>query len=213
MIESIERELKYLVKKSEFYNLKKYLDSSCLLCNTVIQTNYYFDTSNYTLKSKGISLRLREIDHKEYYLTVKVKNAEVINNLHIKKEYCMQINQKDFDLIKGLKDIRILSETLELLKNILEYCQDESALNMIGCLTTKRISYKIPGFDEPILLDKNMYLSRTDYEIEWETEEIDRASQKIKNIFDGLGITAQVNSVSKSSRFIRLQQSNVNNMH
>ncbi|MBZ9618263.1 CYTH domain-containing protein [Clostridium estertheticum] len=206
MIESIEKELKYIVKRNEFYILKKYLVSCGFPNNTIIQSNYYLDTSDYTLKSKGITLRLREINHQEYYLTVKIKNDEVINNLHIKKEFNLKINKKRFNLIKSTKDIRMHLDILDPIKNVIGYNQYGSAISMRGCLTTKRISYKIPGFHEPILLDKNIYLNEVDYEIEWETEKIDSALQKIKTIFDDLGITIQLNSISKSKRFIKLQR-------
>lgn len=206
LIESIERELKYLVQKNEFCILKNYLDSCSFPNNTVIQTNYYLDTSDYTLKSKGITLKLREINHQEYYFTMKIKNAEIINNLHIKKEFNFQINQKYFELIKNAKDIRMQLDIFEPIKNVIGYNQEGSAISMIGCLITKRISYKTPDFNDPILLDKNIYLNEVDYEIEWETEKIDSALQKIENIFDSLGITTQVNSISKSKRFMKLQR-------
>lgn len=210
MIKSIEKELKYMVEENEFYILKEYLD----LCNfpnrTIIQTNFYFDTSDYDLKSKGITLRLRKIDHLEYYLTLKSKTTEVdagiIDNLHIKNEFNLQLDQTKFDLLKSTKDIRMQVDIFELIKNLLGHDHECTEISMRGYLTTERISFQIPGFFEPILLDKNTYLNKVDYEIEWETEEIKSAQQKIKSIFNDLRIITQLNSVSKSNRFIKLQK-------
>lgn len=206
MTESIERELKYLVKRNEFYTLKKYLDSSCLIENTVIQTNYYFDTMNYDLKSKGITFRIREINQREYYLTLKVKSNEVINNLHIKKEFNMQISQNDFRKLKNAEDVSIQKDSIKPIDKLIEYNKEGEIIHMIGCLTTKRFSYKIPNFDDPILLDKNLYLNKMDYEIEWETNRYEAARIKIKDIFNELGIIPEGDSISKSKRFIYMQR-------
>jgi uncharacterized protein YjbK len=205
LIESTEKELKYLVEKNEFYTLKEYLDTCGFYINTIVQTNYYLDTYDYSLRSNGITLKIREISSQDYVITMKTNHAEVNNNLHIKKEYNIKIDKEYFDFIKNSNIISINHVIPDQIKSVIEDIDKISEVRIQGYLTTERILYKIPNFNEPILLDKNIYLNTVDYEIEWETEKIDSSRQMIKDLFDRFKIIPQINSLSKSCRFSILQ--------
>ncbi len=205
MKETIEKELKYVLDKNSFFVVKKYFDSCEATKQINVLTNYYFDTTAYMLRNKGISLRLRETDSTDYSLTMKIKNAEISEHVHNKKEFNINLDYDLFNTLKNTKNFSAQREVPDFIKNILK--NEECEVNLIGSLTTRRTSYKLVDMNEPILLDESTYLDTTDYELEWETDEINLAKKRILHIFYRLGIATQTNSASKSQRYINRHKS------
>jgi len=150
------------------------------------QTNYYFDTGDFSMNKKGITCRIRE---KDGIFKATVKN-------HSSKHYDCSIEE---DLVKKTEfDPRIFNE---------------KGLSCQGKLVTHRtIIYKDALCE--MVLDRNTYLGYTDYELEveycensekkalWLLEDIAEKLVNIKllgdvdNLLDRIG-----KGKSKSQRF------------
>lgn len=107
---------------------------------TTLQTNFYFDTDDFSMNQKGITCRIRSKNGK---FKATVKN-------HIKNHSELSI-EKTMDLGSQL-DLQVF----ELM-----------GLHLQGCLVTERcVVYKDPFCE--FVLDRNTYLGQTDYEMEIE---------------------------------------------
>lgn len=167
MICGNEYEIKIMIDK---YNYEKImLNCKCYNYDTITQTNYYFDTSNYDLYRNGITLRIREIKS-GMVLGVKITKPESIDD-KVKgcSEYILSIDTEIANkLISGDRDI--LSEVKELngiLNPLIGY---EAKLLYVGNLITERTKFFPISGASCIEVDKNFYLDYIDYEIEWEVE-------------------------------------------
>jgi uncharacterized protein YjbK len=204
MFATIEKELKYMLCQVDYYNLKGYLDKISTIKRKDYQTNYYIDTESFLLKSKCISVRIREINNKKFFLTVKHISEEVRDNFHIKKEYNKEIGYDDFQHLINSNDFSFHVDMLELIKGIIMLENDDMIIGIRGFLKTERISYLINELSTEIFLDKNVYLGKVDYEVEHETDNYSVASERLNSIFESLKIIPQVNSDSKTNRFKNL---------
>ena len=94
----IEIEYKTLLTKEEFNRIKDYLQQ----VEPIVQTNYYFDTINFELKTHKMSLRIRTFTHSAE-LTLKVPKK--IGNLEYNHQLSLTeaqeiIKSKQFKLLK-----------------------------------------------------------------------------------------------------------------
>jgi uncharacterized protein YjbK len=179
----------------------KLLDISQQNCGgKVIQTNYYFDTKEYSLSRNKVTLRVREIGDK-YKLTIKIKDKEKTNDkLTVSDEHDFLINQDIFyGLINNKYDL--LTEKPEVLEILNRWVEKNEKIIYIGKLVTDRIKFQ-PIQDLPQAeLDKNVYLGHTDYELEWETKNLNE-NRVIEEWLTGLGIPFDNKNKSKYGRFI-----------
>ena len=152
-----------------------------------IQTNYYYDTDDLKMNLQGITCRIREKNGK-YKATIKAhKQANKECSIEKTKD---ALNKYDDSLFSGMH------------------------LKLQGSLTTERvILYSDNGCE--VVLDKNMYLGMTDYELEVEylPEYEEHASKLIYRHISFLYplklcmlILSQRVSKSKSERFFEYKQ-------
>lgn len=199
----IEKELKYQLNKKNFEVLKQYMDENGCFHEEVLQKNYYFDTESFSLKNSGMTVRLRVKEPSSCEFTVKNKVVSDVDNCKIKQEENMilTIDQVEEMIAKGN-----LCEFGELFNGFKrEYSSKflSHHVKLLGCLKTKRRTYSFDGEDGVICIDESCYLGNEDYEVEWETEDLDRAILQMKNVFRKLSIKPLPNCDSKSSRFIK----------
>ena len=147
----IEIEYKTLLTKEEFNRIKDYLQQ----VEPIVQTNYYFDTINFELKTHKMSLRIRTFTHSAE-LTLKVPKK--IGNL----EYNHQLSLTEAQEIIKSKQL----PNIEIKQFLIRAGINLSKLTVLGNLTTTRreINTKI-GL---MALDYNCYAGRQDYELELE---------------------------------------------
>lgn len=199
----IEKELKYQFNKKDFDILKAYIDENAKLGGVVVQKNYYFDTEFFDLKKCGMTVRVRVKGLSSCEFTVKSEITLDSNNCKIKHEENMALNIKE---VREIVEKGNLHEFADLFK---EFKSEYSSkfltkdVKLLGCLETKRTTYNFDGEDGIICFDENSYLDIQDYEIEWETDHLDRAISQMNAIFNMLGIEPLALSDSKSSRFIK----------
>ncbi len=112
----------------------------CKNCREVTQTNYYFDTADFLMNKKGITCRIRAKNGK---FTAEVKNHNIF--------------EKD-----GSNEEKLFEGS--------EFCSEiftHFGLFNQGSLITQRTTRQ-KGSEYKIVLDRNTYLGKTDYELEIE---------------------------------------------
>lgn len=186
-------EYKALVSISTFKKLQGYLPTIANPKGIYHQTNYYFDIPDMVLKSKNITLRLRE-KHEKWELTMKVPIKNDYERCTSKEEFNFSISQDEalFYLHQGIsgKDCRI--------QKVLKELEIELSLYFVhlGSLETRREEFSF--YTDIISLDHNLYNGIEDFEIEWETTN----HRFVQSQFDQLGLS-ELPSQGKKSRFLK----------
>ncbi|MFC3040569.1 CYTH domain-containing protein [Virgibacillus xinjiangensis] len=154
MTQEIEIEYKNLLTKEEFQRL---LTSLPFPDSGKIQTNHYFETTEFSLKQHGSALRIREKGG-EYQLTLKEPHPDGLLETHdrlTRNEVDAWLNG-DFifkpNVGQQLEEKGILHEDLEY----------------YGSLTTSRREIEHRGV--LLVLDYSTYNGREDYELELEAD-------------------------------------------
>lgn len=155
----LEKEIKALISKQDFENLKIYLSAKCKEYKSFLQINYYYDNEDYYLLKHRNTLRVRQIEDK-LKLEYKCKKAMIMDGVHTSQEYSKSID--DTPLFVNISD---------------EFgIKDNNFYKYIGNLITQRSNYHVKN--AVVSLDKNYYLGKIDYELEIEGEDT-REIQKI----------------------------------
>lgn len=173
MIKHLEIEYKTLIDKNTYEILLKKFE---LETKTFVQTNYYFDTKNHDLMNKKTVLRIRKKD--QYKLTKKEKSDEGNQETSIYLTDSEAIN-----MIKNGFDAKIINEPYNV--------------HVITSLTTTRA--KKPYKDGTIFFDKSEYNGHTDYELEFEANDLKIGHETWLKFLKEFNIE-QKNPISKSER-------------
>lgn len=161
MSTQIEKEFKNLLTKEEYEQLLVHyqLDESA----AIHQTNTYYDTDDRQLQSLKMGLRIRTYDD-DAELTLKVllqenEQLEITDVLSL-----VEANQLISD-----KKIKNAGHVASMLKkeNI-----DLDRLKPVGQLSTVRHTFS--GEGGVYFLDKSYYQDQKDYELEFETEDLEK---------------------------------------
>jgi len=202
-MEVIEQELKYKLNKEDYFKLQQYLDNNCIKYKSVIQTNYYIDNGDFILNKNNITARIRNILGEKYEFTLKIpqSNNNDIKHAAIKKEVSVEIDKIATEklLENGIWD----KELIDILYKNIDLPIYYSKFRVIGSLKTERALYNVKDFNEFLNIDKSTYLDIEDYEVEWETTELDKYNEVLLNIFHAAGVNYLKNKSSKNSRFIK----------
>lgn len=137
--------------------------------NIVIQTNFYFDTIDFSLFNHEITCRIRFVNG-DYYLQYKGPRS-YNNGIVSRYEYSIQLAENPSAdriamLLQGV-DTRFLNST---------------GLVLVGVVTTVRYTIKLP--DGKFNVDYNSYLGVSDIELEIESND----ERKILSILSYLNI-------------------------
>ncbi|UCZ51948.1 CYTH domain-containing protein [Bacillus shivajii] len=168
MNQEIEIEFKNLLTKQEYVLLcDKYSE---VLSDKKIQTNFYFDDEQMSLKEHGSALRIREKSGK-YVLTFKQPHKEGLLETHqsltgIEKENAVHSGS----IPKG----DVLNQIQALLN------RNDIHFNYLGELTTIRMEGEVEG--GLLVLDQSKYFDITDYELEFECNEAEPGKQAFNTI-------------------------------
>lgn len=184
MVQEVEIEFKNLLTADEFNRLASYL---AFPDEAVKQTNYYFETADYLLKTYGSALRIRE-KNGTYTLTLKEPHPDGLLETH--------------DPLTKQEKERWLSGQHSKAPNVTRQLQKKgialSDLYYIGQLVTKRRqqTYK----QTIVVLDESMYNGRKDYELEVEATDYKTGLTVFRNLLDTLAIP-QRETPNKIKRF------------
>lgn len=185
MSQQIEIELKNILTKAEFIQLKQYLHFTDK--DFFKQINYYFDTPHFTLKNNNQALRIRE-KNGHYELTLK-QQAEV--GLLETNE---QISPSQFEQMIHTGEIpngniRTIVHT---------QLQDNETIAFFGHLTTWRAEKEYMG--GLIVLDNSSYLNVEDFELEYEVSNLEIGQKHFDALLTNQAIPKR-NTINKIARF------------
>ena len=187
MEQEIEIEFKNLLNKSEYKHLKNTF--SPYHKNHTIQTNFYFETSTFQLKSKGAAFRVRSKDSKNI-ATLKLPNPDgpglLEVHIRITEEELESWKENNILLPKELKDYFVAFDI------------NPHDLKFGGSLKTIRDEYSYK--DMLLVLDHSFYHGKEDYELELEADNEQLGKQVFDQILEENAITIR-NTPNKVARF------------
>ncbi|WP_439876910.1 CYTH domain-containing protein (plasmid) [Bacillus mycoides] len=190
-----EKELKLALSKEEYNSL---LNSKNKI-KKILQTNHYFDTKNYDLQNKNITLRIRN-EVNRYQLTLKLKMKEINSVVH-SNEFNYDITYEEYQ--QAIKDPHFIMQLLgnEATLFICNTGIDFSHINYLGKIENLRASFE--GLDRlNFHLDKTLYPNNnTEYELE--IEDIHNVEKSLFELRDIYNIKGKKSASSKYSRFIK----------
>lgn len=201
----IEKELKYELNRAQYQKLLRELKPQREKRLRLV--NYYFDDPNLRLRKKRYALRIRIIDGKTVYFTLKYPGKtphKGPRSLKVRYEHEIKIPMNlAKSLLKGRKHItdvdlgplRILRKHLG--KGILSKV---GPLGLIECRRTVFTLPRNPSFE--LEIDRCKIFNKKFYEVEVETNRPTRADKLIRELLDDVGIPYHPITRSKFGRFI-----------
>lgn len=169
MAKELEVSYRTLLSKSEYTRLAEMFNNK----PSNLQTNYYFDTSRFTLKAAEVVLRVRKRDRYEVSLRRKKGyNQFEINNFITEEEF------EKFVTEGVIPSLEIQAEIGELIKG-------QKIVNYMS-LSTFRIFF--PHKHGVLAIDKCEYLGETDYELEFQATTRDLGKKDFVETVKELGI-------------------------
>lgn len=183
MSNAIEIEAKALVSQDDYRKLAKLFPDS----PRYTQTNHYIDSDTRILNKEGIALRIRE-KNGQYELTLKTPLSQ-----GLLEKNCV-ITKQQFDDFKE-KGIFPKGDTSRFL-TMLDI--DIATLKILTSLTTDRIDVEYKG--GLLSIDRNCYSGKTDYEVEFEYNNLGGAKKVLSDLFEENGIACTFTKASKTRR-------------
>jgi uncharacterized protein YjbK len=191
---------------------------------TKAQTNYFFDTPDYALKSNRVTLRLRREDH-EYTLCVKgddPNNPRTSDSISIRLEYEKMIDETNAQkmLALSLSPLEFLAlpqngdppnqnETRHFLHAQMQKLAQNRSLILVGSFSNLRICVPVTLADTQLTLELDetrfgAHIVHHEVELEMpESVDVERVEHDLKSIFDDANV-AYFNSNGKAERFYTL---------
>lgn len=183
MSNAIEIEAKALVSQDDYRKLAKLFPDS----PRYTQTNHYIDSDERILFKEGIALRIRE-KNDQYELTLKTPLSQ-----GLLEKNCV-ITKQQFDDFKE-KGVFPKGDTSRFL-TMLDI--DIATLKILTSLTTDRIDVEYKG--GLLSIDRNCYSGKTDYEVEFEYNNLGGAKKVLSDLFEENGIAYTFTKASKTRR-------------
>lgn len=183
MSNAIEIEAKALVSQDDYRKLAKLFPDS----PRYTQTNHYIDSDERILFKEGIALRIRE-KNDQYELTLKTPLSQ-----GLLEKNCV-ITKQQFDDFKQ-KGVFPKGDTSRFL-TMLDI--DIATLKILTSLTTDRIDVEYKG--GLLSIDRNCYSGKTDYEVEFEYNNLGGAKKVLSDLFEENGIAYTFTKASKTRR-------------
>ena len=187
---NMEYEARAMIDEKQYSLIVKHFKKSKLPERKITNINTYFDYENLYLTEHHMVLRIRETSDKLYELTLKVKgeNGDI------------EINQPlTYIQVKENKK-RLVIDSKEILNELNKREIDINKLNVVAELKTERLELKEK--DHLIVIDKNYYNGKVDYNVEVESDSKIHAKQQLIVDFSPFGVEYKNGYISKSRRAI-----------
>lgn len=177
MSHNIETELKVLLSKEQFESLASHFNLPPE--PSIVQRNTYYDTADLNLKLADTALRLRNFATSSEW-TIK-QRQDAFRSLELN-----QINaQPVLPVPTEITSSHIHSQ--DLLNFLSSHQIELPALNQTHDILTERWNMMTEVGE--YALDRSHYLDTTDYELEFETEQLELAQQTFKALLKQLDIS------------------------
>ncbi len=218
----IEKELKYLLTKEDYFKLKEYFEQYGENKRLMIIHTYYFDTIPYIfLPSMVFRLRYKEGDE-NIYLSVKanIKGRlpdEQAEELQVAKEFDYKLGNIDLINVKDkfplkteqLKFLGVNNETIYFIEQLkLDLNIKDDYLIFFGKTEIERLKGNLQFYNMPFELDHTKYyykdktFCKEDYELEIEDDNTERFASIVKNLFN----QKEIKSIGSKRKIERLLQ-------
>ena len=182
-----EYEARVMVSEDQYLEIRKKYLTSKNPKRELINVNHYYDTEDRYLTHHHMVLRVREINEKEYELTLKIKGEECDLELNHSLTY------------EESQNINIITAP-EIIKELRARNVDISSLKLVSTLKTERL--EIEYEDYLLVIDKNYYNNKVDFNIEVESDSKKAAKCHLIVIISKFGIEYNEDYISKSRRAI-----------
>mgnify|MGYP000980896102 CR=1 FL=1 len=194
----VEKEIKILLSENEFNKIL--VLSKAIEKKVVVHTNHYFDTDKFLFDKKGATIRIRQTGNK-YFFSLKITDLKTKEKrLKVSNEYEFKI---ECTLLKELTENRIslLEAHPETKEVLMPWGKAPNNIKYVGKLITERTSFR-PKIDMPyILLDKSIYLSSADWELECEVEN-QHETEVFEAWLEEMNIFGSITKRGKYGRFV-----------
>ncbi len=184
---NIEYEARAMISESQYHAILRDLPVNV---NKTTNTNNYFDYEDLFLTNHHMVLRTRNINENKYELTLKIKgkDGDIEHNLLLDYKDYVSINENILIPNSEIKD-KLLENNIELKR-----------LKKITTLVTERIEFKLDK--ALIVIDKNSYNNKIDYNVEVESDSKESAIKYLDQYFAKYGVKHKKGYIFKSRRAI-----------
>lgn len=187
MATNIEIEAKVLITKDEYDKLMSLYEDKTT--DEFDQTNYYIESKDFGLRKLGVSLRIRK-KGRNYHLTIKAPLSEGL----LEKKASITQEQYESFKTKGIFPDCLIKEYVLMLGF------EPKDLKIVASLKTHRVEIPLEEGKHILSIDKNDYNKITDYELEMNSNSLNRAKDKLKEVCEANGIVYKDNRHSKQTR-------------
>lgn len=187
---NMEYEARVMINEEQYFNIKNHYLETHYPKEELINENYYFDTEDLKLSNSHKVLRMRKINDQKYELTLKIQE----------EKGCLEINHPLTSMEKDelLEHGAISSK--EIKDKLLSIGIDPSSVRYITNLKTERLEIKInKGL---LVIDKNYFRGKIDYNIEVESDSENHAESLLLSIIEPFGVTYEKDYINKARRAI-----------
>lgn len=187
---NLEYEARVMINEEQYLNIRNHYLALDYPKEEIINENYYFDTEDLKLTNSHKVLRMRKINNDKYELTLKIQGE----NGDIEINHLLTNNEKDELIEKSLVSYK------PILDKLVESGIDQCSIKYITNLKTERLEVKLEKC--LLVIDKNYYRNKIDYNLEVESDAEDRAKSELLAIIEPFGITYKKDYINKAKRAI-----------
>lgn len=187
---NMEYEARAMVSENQYLQILAHFLKSKEDKKQFTNFNTYFDYEDLFLTNNHMVLRTRRIGDNEYELTLKIKGDK--GDI----EYNTSLTSNQYDEMKRSTTIPDSIVKDKLLENNI----DLNKLQFITDLKTDRL--EVYSNNHIIVIDKNYYRNRVDYNVEVESNSKESAISVLNDTFSSFGVTYKKGYISKSRRAI-----------
>ena len=187
---NMEYEARVMINEEQYLNIRNHYLSSSYPKEELINENYYFDTEDLKLSNSHKVLRMRKVNDKKYELTLKIQE----------ENGCLEIN---YPLTSKEKDELFSNCAIpskDIKDKLISIGIDPAKIKYITDLKTDRLEVKLD--DCLLVIDKNYFRGRVDYNIEVESDSENHAKSQLLLIIEPFGVTYKKDYINKARRAI-----------
>ena len=187
---NMEYEARVMINEEQYVNIRSHYLSLDIPYEKIENENYYFDTPDLKLTNSHKVLRIRKINDEKYELTLKIQEE----NGCVEINHYLTIKEKEEMMKNGVISYQQIVDKLK------EYNIDLSTIKFITNLKTERLEFRLEG--GLLVIDKNYFQNRIDYNIEVESDSEIHAKTILLSIISPFGVEYKKDYINKARRAI-----------
>ena len=189
-IVNLEHEARAMVTEEQYNQILAHYLKSKKQKKYIVNYNTYFDYEDLYLTNHHMVLRTRNISDKEHELTLKIKGED--GDI----EYNHPLTSQEYDSLRE----KVLIPDSQVKDELLKLKIDLNKLVRITDLKTERLEIQHRNY--LLVIDKNYFRNRVDYNVEVESYSKKAARNYLNFKFGRFGVEYKNGYISKSRRAI-----------